>query len=79
MTDVVEIAKKCRVTLVAEIAKLDEFIRMAEKLLKYNRLESSKVPDTEPEKAVESTGPATARPYSVAAGADGAEAKALRP
>jgi hypothetical protein len=74
MTDVVEIAKECRVTLVAEIARLDEFLRMAEKLLKYNRLEPSKASGTEPEKTAESTGPATARPYSVAAGPNGAEA-----
>ena len=33
MTDVVEIAKKRRAALAAEIGKLDDFIRMAEKLV----------------------------------------------
>ncbi len=33
MTDVVEIAKKRRDALAAEIAKLDDFIRMAEELV----------------------------------------------
>ncbi len=37
MTDVVEIAKECRVRLVAEFAKLDDFIRIAEALAKYSR------------------------------------------
>jgi hypothetical protein len=69
MTDVVEIAKECRVTLEAEIARLDDFIRMAEKLLKYNRLESSKTPGAEQEKTAEPTDPANARPYSMADGA----------
>ena len=36
MTDVVEIAKECRATLAAEIGKLDDFIRMAEALLKHS-------------------------------------------
>jgi len=37
MTDVVEIAKECRAKLAAEIAKLDDFIRMAEALVKYSQ------------------------------------------
>ena len=36
MTDVVKIAKKCHAELTAEIARLDEFLRMAEKLLEYH-------------------------------------------
>jgi hypothetical protein len=36
MTDVVEIAKKRREILVGEIARLDEFILMAEKLAENN-------------------------------------------
>ncbi len=37
MTDVVEIAKERRVRLAAEIGKLDDFIRMADALMKYSR------------------------------------------
>ena len=51
MTDVVEIAKERRARLVAEIAKLDDFVCMAEALLKHSRLESSKASATEDEKA----------------------------
>lgn len=76
MTDVVKIAKECRATLAAEIERLDEFLRMAEKLKKFNRLESSKGSGAEPEKDAELSGLATARPYSASARANGAEAKA---
>ncbi len=51
MTDVVEIAKERQARLAAEIGKMDVFIRMAEELLKHNRLESSKASATEDEKA----------------------------
>ncbi len=37
MTDVVEIAKERRVRLAAEIGKLDDFIRIAQALIKYSR------------------------------------------
>ena len=37
MTDVVEIAKECREKLAAEVAKLDDFIRMAEALMKFSQ------------------------------------------
>ena len=37
MTDVVEIAKACRARLAAELAKLDNFIRMAEALVQNGR------------------------------------------
>ncbi len=37
MTDVIEVAKERRVRLAAEIGKLDDFIRMAEALMKYSR------------------------------------------
>jgi hypothetical protein len=43
MTDVVEIAKKRRDALAAEIGKLDDFIRMADTLLKHSLSKSSKV------------------------------------
>ena len=51
MTDVVEIARERRVRLAAEIGELDDFIRMAEALLKHSRLESNKASATEDEKA----------------------------
>lgn len=35
-TDITEIAKDCRVTLVAEIARIDDFLRMAEALKQYS-------------------------------------------
>ncbi len=56
MTDVFEIAKERRVRLAAEIGKLDEFFRMAEKLRKYSQSKSSKVSDTEDEKAAGGNG-----------------------
>lgn len=37
MTDVVKIAVKCRDELTAEIARLDDFIAMAEKLIKFEQ------------------------------------------
>ena len=57
MTDVVEIAKERRVRHATEIAKLDEFLRMAEKLVKYTPLESSEASDTDDEKAAGGNGP----------------------
>ncbi len=74
MADVVEIAKKRRDALAAEIAKLDEFLRMAEKLVKYTPLKSNKASNTEDARAGKLTGSATVRQYSAAAGAIGAEA-----
>ena len=56
MTDVVEIAKERRATLAAEIGKLDDFIRMAEALLKHSLSKSSKASDTEDEKAAGGNG-----------------------
>ncbi len=41
MTDVVEIAKERRARLAAEIGRLDDFIRMAEALVKYNLSKSN--------------------------------------
>ena len=41
MSDVVSIAKKCRQELITEISRIDEFIRMAEKLMKYEQLASA--------------------------------------
>ncbi len=56
MTDVVEIANKRRVRHAVEVAKLDEFIRMAEKLMKYTPSKSSKASDTEDKKAAGGNG-----------------------
>jgi hypothetical protein len=78
MTDVVEIAKERITTLAAEIGTLEGFIRMAEKLVKDNRLESNKASDTEDEKAAESTDSGLARLFPAFAGGNytnGAEAK----
>jgi len=76
MTDVVEIAKERQARLAAEMAKLDDFIRMAEALLKYSLSTSNKASETEDEKAAESTGSTRIHPYSLATGADDAEANA---
>ncbi len=54
MTDVVEIAKVRRARLAAEIAKLDGFLSMAEKLVKYTPMKSNKASDTEDARVVES-------------------------
>ena len=76
MTDVVKIAKECRKTLVAEITKLDEFLAMADKLMKYNQLESGKASEADDEEATELTSPTKAGVYSAGAGANGADVKA---
>ncbi len=63
MTDVVEIANERSDALAAEIdrltaeiAKLDDFIRMAEALLKHSLSKSTKASDTEDEKAAGGNG-----------------------
>ncbi len=56
MTDVVEMAKERQATLTAEIGKLDNFIRMAEALVKHSQSKSSKASDTEDEKAAGGNG-----------------------
>jgi hypothetical protein len=56
MTDVVEIAKERRATLAAEFGRLDDFVRMAEALVKNSQSKSSKVSDTENEKAAGGNG-----------------------
>ncbi len=61
MTDVVEIAKERRIRLATEIAKLDEFIRMAEMLVKYTPLKSNKASDAEDARAGRSMGPSAVR------------------
>ena len=76
MTDVVEIANERVAALAAEIDKLaaevgrlEDFIRMAEIVLKHSQLETDKA------SAAESTVPATVRPYSAAADGNGAESE----
>ncbi len=64
MTDVVEIAVERRARLAAEITKLDEFLRMAEKLVKYTPLKSNKASDTEGARAARSAGPRPLGSYS---------------
>ncbi len=56
MTDVVEIAKERQARLAAEIAKLDDFIRMAEALVENSQSKSNKASDTEDEMAVGGNG-----------------------
>ena len=56
MTDVVEIAKERRARLSAEIAELDDFVHMAEMLVKYNPSKSNKASGTEDEKAAGGNG-----------------------
>lgn len=43
MTDVLELARERRKRLTAEIAKLDEFIQMAEMLVKYDPDKASRL------------------------------------
>jgi hypothetical protein len=75
MTDVVEIAKQRQDALTAEIGRLEYFIRMAETLVEDNPLVSNEASDTEDETAVDTTDPATVRPYSAANDGNGAEAE----
>ncbi len=56
MTDLVEIARERQARLTAEIGRLDNFIRMAEALLKHSRLETRKASATEDEKAAGGNG-----------------------
>ncbi len=56
MTDVVEIARERRVRLATEIGKLDDFIRMAEALVKQSLSKSSKASATEDEKSAGGNG-----------------------
>ena len=61
MTDVVEIAQKRKAKLAAEIGKLDNFINMAEALIKRSQSDSSFLSDTMDKDPAESNGPATVR------------------
>jgi len=59
MTDVVEIAKERQARLVSEIGKLDNFVSMAEALVKQSRSDSNMASGTEDGNAAELTGPTT--------------------
>ncbi len=56
MTDVVEMAKERQARLAAEIAKLDDFLRMAEALMNPSQSKPNKASDTEDEKAADGNG-----------------------
>ena len=56
MTDIVEIAKERQTRLAAEMDEVNEFIRIAEALLKHSQSKSSKASDTEDEKAAGGNG-----------------------
>ncbi len=56
MTDIVEIAKERQARLAAEFSRLDEFLRMAEALVKNSQSKSSKASDTEDEMAAGGNG-----------------------
>ena len=73
MTDVVEIAKERQARLAAEIGKLDNFIRMAETLVKHSQSKSNKASATEDEKAAEWTDSDIASLYSAPADKNGVE------
>ena len=75
MTDVVEIAKERHVWLAAELAKVGDFLRMADALLRQKLSKSNEALDIEDDKAVESAGLVTALPYSAVTGGYGAEAE----
>ena len=66
MTDVVKIAKERHARLAAEISKLDDFVHVAEALLKVGLSSSNKASDTEDNEAAESIGLETAPPLPAA-------------
>jgi hypothetical protein len=75
MTDVVKIAKECRATLVTEITKLDEFLLMAEKLMKFKGLDSRSILDIDDETPTELTNASGVRPIHAGTSGNGTEAK----
>ena len=76
MTDVVKIARKCQAQLSAEIARLDEFIRMADKLLKYEQSASGKDQSADQDVTDGLTGAINASEIPAPSGANGTGAKA---
>jgi len=68
MTDVVELAKERRARLAAEIAKLDEFIHMADMLVKYNPAKTGGAAAGDEKRGdKQQAGPAIVRPYAASA------------
>ena len=70
MTDVIKIAKERRARLQAEVAKLDDFIRMAEALVEWSQSKAGKSGDIDVDRA-SGSGDSTVRPYPAAAEAKG--------
>jgi hypothetical protein len=70
MTDVVKIAKECRESLFAEITKLDEFLAMTDKLMKFNGQQLGASPKDHDDETTELTNAAIMRPYPAGAGAN---------
>jgi len=75
MADVVKIAKECRVTLAAEIAKLDDFLLMAEKLMKYNHSGPGNLLEADGEDATELTSAAVRRSFAEGANPNSSNGK----
>ena len=68
MTDVIKVAKERRERLAAEITKLDDFIRMAEALVKWNQSKGDSAAGTEGGKDSDADEPLTLRPSSSGGG-----------
>lgn len=66
MPDIVEIAKERRKALAGELAKLDDFIQMAETLMKWYQSKASKAPETGHATVAGSSEPLTLRTGSAA-------------
>ena len=75
MTNVVKIAKEHLDTLETRIGKLEDFIRMAEALLKHDLSNSAKASDADYSKPAESTGSAKGSSFSKTTKGDDAEAE----
>jgi hypothetical protein len=71
MTDVVKVAKECREALAVEIAKLDEFLLLAEKLLNFKQSDSGKSWEIGDKEAPVFADSAKVSPYSAATGQNG--------
>lgn len=70
MTDVLELARERRRRLAAEIKKLDEFIQMAEMLVKYNPEKTGRLAQRDDEEGDPGRRPTVVPPYPSRAGGD---------
>jgi hypothetical protein len=68
MTDVIQIAKERRDRLADEIAKLNDFIQMAEALMKWHQSRGDRPTNAGEAKPGGSSEPVTLRPGSTAGG-----------